>query len=132
LLCYKGKSPAKIIEISTKDYQPLSIIEDVGLFNHDVIITEEYLYTLSTKTGELVEYNRNNKTINRYKVCMDIDFWWVRGMKKINNSIYIFVGENWNKSERFPAVLVKEFDIDSKKILSNNILPLKGSCFQII
>jgi hypothetical protein len=132
LFCYKGNTPAKIVEISKKDYQPLNIIEDVGFFNHDIIATDEYLYTLSTQTGELVEYNRKDKTINRHKACIDAEFWWIRGMKKINNSIYFFIGENWKKFKTLPLIVVREFDLETKNIVSTNLIPLKASTYQII
>lgn len=133
LLCYKGKQAAKIIEISSKDYQPLSIIEDVGFFNHDLISTSNHIYTISTQTGELVDYNRNNKIIEKYKICEKLDYFWIRGMKKINNSIYIFVGnKNDNVSTNFPAIIVYEFDINTKKIISTNMLPLSESILQVL
>lgn len=132
MLSFKDKAPSKLLEISSKTYQPLNIVEDIGMFNHDIIATEEYVYTLSTKTGELVEYNRVNKTINKYKVSMDSEFWWLRGMKKINDSIYVFIGENWTKFKTLPIVLVREFDITKKQLTSTNIIPLEGSVYHVI
>jgi len=132
LLSFKGKFSSKILEISKNNYQLINIIDHVGFFNHDLIATNNYLYTLSTQTGELIEYNRINTSIKKYKISAEFNFWWLRGMKKINNSIYVFIGKNLANNTNFPITIVREFDIESKKIISTNLLPLKGSTYQII
>ena len=63
---------------------------------------------------------------------MDNDYWWLRGMKRINDSIYVFIGENWKTTIKIPMIVVKEFDMNSKKMLSTNLIALKASCYQII
>lgn len=132
LLSMKGKGSSKVIELSSKDYQPINLIDNFGNFNHDLLVTGDKIYSISSNTGEFVEYDRNSNTFQRYSITPYPNDWWARGFKKIENSMYIFIGEHQNSFKNIPFTIVKEFDLIEKKIISTNLIPLKGNIYQVI
>jgi hypothetical protein len=132
LFSVRGLSSSKVLEISKKDYQPIQIIEDFGTFNHDIVVTDESIYSVSTHTGELIEYCRKTQTFQRHLICRNVVDWWPRGLKKIDDTIYVFVGENFKSTKKFQFNIVREFDLIDKKIRDTHLIPLIGSIYQII
>jgi len=129
LLSFLGNRPSKIVELSIEDYQPINVIDNFGIFNHDIFVTDNKIYSLSTCSGELIEYDRKYKNIQKHLITPDHQNFWMRGMKKNGDSMYIFLGKHRQSSGS--AILV-EFDLIEKKIKSNFTIPFNENIHQVI
>jgi hypothetical protein len=86
------------------------IIHSTGYKGHGIIIKDNFLYTLSTGTGELIAVDLNTKKENRYKV-VDPNTTFLRGLIYTNGKFLIGCSVNFKILNSIKHSYIAEVDI---------------------
>jgi hypothetical protein len=105
----KSKKPSEYGFFDKKTLN-IEIIYSVGLIGHGIIIKDNFLYTLSTGTGEFIAVDLNTKKENRYKVA-DFNTTFLRGLIYTNGKFLIGCSVNFKTPNPIEHSYIAEVDI---------------------
>jgi hypothetical protein len=86
------------------------IVYSSGFAGHGIVIKDNFLYTLSTGTGELIAVDLNTKKENRYKV-VDLSTTFIRGLIYTNGKFLIGCSVNFKTLNPIKHSYIAEVDI---------------------
>lgn len=99
------------------DTEKVSFLFDAGMCGHNIKIVDNFLYTLSTQEGDLLEFDMNTKQIVNYKLVNPKKVF-LRGLEKYKKGI-IFCGSllyDENIAEDVKDPFIGYFDIQNKSM----------------
>jgi hypothetical protein len=89
---------------------------DAGYCAHNIGIFKDVLYSLSSDTGEIIEYNLNTKKL-KYYLAVDSEITFLRGLSIFNNKMYFGASNNFNVNPSIKQNCnILSFDFETKKI----------------
>jgi hypothetical protein len=86
------------------------IVYSSGFAGHGIVIKDNFLYTLSTGTGELIAVDLNTKKENRYKV-VDSNTTFLRGLLYTDDKFLIGCSVNFKTPNPIKHSYIAEVDI---------------------
>jgi hypothetical protein len=98
-----------------KDTLEVSVIADAGYCSHGIAILDNKLYSLSSKTGDIIEIDLETKKIN-YLPCVDPNKIFLRGLDIYNNYIIIGCSNNHNVPMNKDNCFISIFNPKDKSI----------------
>jgi hypothetical protein len=98
-----------------KDTLEVSVVADAGYCSHGIAILGNKLYSLSSKTGDIVEIDLETKKIN-YLSCVDPNEIFLRGLDIYNDCIVIGCSNNHNAPINKDNCFISIFDPKNKSI----------------
>lgn len=95
-------------------------IVEMGRSCHNIVIDGDFLYTLSTGTGNLLKYNMSDKSMEKFGIADPKEDNFLRGMDRfgdklfIGNSNFMPFRKQENKSEvKYRKAYVYQFDMNT-------------------
>jgi hypothetical protein len=101
------------------------IIYASGFAGHGIIIKDNFLYTMSTKTGELIAVDLNTKKENRYKV-VDPSTTFIRGLIYTNGKFLIGCSVNFKTPNPIKHSYIAEVDIIAGTLKKHDLEGIKA------
>lgn len=108
----KQKSKYEVIDLVTYNVKH---IVDAGWCSHGVEIINNILYSLSSATGELIEHCLINN-ITRYYKLVNPEETFLRGLDKIDNTLYIGCSNNHDHSIINNNCFIATFNTNNKEV----------------
>jgi hypothetical protein len=105
----KGLQPSQYGFFNKNTFQA-QIVYASGFAGHGIIIKDNFLYTLSTGTGEFIAVDLNTKKENRYKVA-DSNTTFLRGLIYTNGKFLIGCSVNFKTPNPIKHSYIAEVDI---------------------
>jgi hypothetical protein len=68
---------------------------DAGHASHNIVIYKEILYSLSSDTGEIIEYNLQTKEL-KYYLIVESNLTFLRGLAIVDNKLYFGASNHFN------------------------------------
>lgn len=88
---------------------------DAGHCAHNIVIYENVLYSLSSATGEIIEYNLDTKDL-KYYLIVESDLTFLRGLAVVDNKLYFGASNNFNVNPPIKENCnIFAFDFQTKK-----------------
>ncbi len=82
---------SEILTIDEDSFELLDRIELSGKCCHDVLVTEENIFSLCTGNGSILKIDKKSKLqIASHKVC-DSEKFWLRGLKPLNDELVVAI-----------------------------------------
>jgi DNA-binding beta-propeller fold protein YncE len=97
------------------------IIYSTGYAGHGIIIKDNFLYTLSTGTGELIAIDLINKKESRYKIVDSSSVLFLRGLVYINGKFLIGCSVNFKTPNPIKECYIAEVDIIEGTLKRHNL-----------
>jgi len=98
-----------------KDTLEVSVIADAGYCSHGISILDNKLYSLSSKTGDIIEIDLATKTIN-YLPCVNPSEIFLRGLDVYNDYIVMGCSNNHNAPMNKDNCFISIFNPKDKSI----------------
>ena len=118
----RGKELSYYGYFDKTDHKVRHII-DLGTCGHNILITHNIMYTLSTGTGELYEIDLEEKKVAVFKVA-DPSEVFIRGLALYKNKLIIGCSVNFKTGKDLSAYLL-EMNIITKQFKQYNLPKLK-------
>ena len=110
-----GKKQSEFWRFNKKTLKTEYLI-DAGHCAHNIAIYNNTLYSLSSDTGEIIEYNLDTKKL-KYYLAVDSEITFLRGLAIINDKLYFGASNNFNVDPPIKQNCnIFSFDFESKKI----------------
>ena len=102
----------------TKNGSNRELVLEAGYCCHNIVILHNKLYSLSSCTGELLEFNLTSKILKKYKIVSTATTEFLRGLQVYNNHLIIGVSNHYMclatpKKDPFSRLII--FDIGTKE-----------------
>jgi hypothetical protein len=125
---------SEILEIGLTDFQFKNRIKDIGIFNHNLAIYKDHLYSVSSLTGKLMRHSFESKENQFFDLHNDFDKFFLRGMVEIDEKLFIalskkFVEDVYEKTARHCLIL--EYDLETQSICDEHFLNLNKAILDI-
>ena len=98
-----------------KDTLEVSVVADAGYCSHGIAILDNKLYSLSSKTGDIIEIDLVTKKIN-YLPCVNPSKIFLRGLDVYNDYIVIGCSNNHNAPMNKDNCFISIFNPKDKSI----------------
>ena len=97
---------------------------DAGHSSHNIVVYKNTLYSLSSDTGEIIEYNLNTKNL-KYYLAVVSEITFLRGLAIVEGKLYFGASNNFKVIPRIEKNCnIFSFDFKSKKI--DHVIHLDG------
>jgi len=96
-LCDHNKQNPSYILKCNKNFDIIDKYENIGFENHNICIMDDFLYTLSSKKGELVKINLTDKKKEKINISFN-DKSYAKGLAY--NNKYFLIGLNQQEPDR--------------------------------
>ena len=126
----RSHSYSEILEIGLTGFQFKNKIKDVGIFNHNLAIYKNHLYSISSLTGKLMRHSFESKENQFFDLHTDFDKFFLRGMVEINGKLIIVLSKNiYLKTAEHCFIL--EYDLKTQSICDKHFLDLNETILDI-
>ena len=126
----RSHSYSEILEIGLTGFQFKNKIKDVGIFNHNLAIYKNHLYSISSLTGKLMRHSFESKENQFFDLHTDFDKFFLRGMVEINGKLIIVLSKNiYLKTAKYCFIL--EYDLKTQSICDEHFLDLNETILDI-
>ena len=126
----RSHSYSEILEIGLTGFQFKNKIKDVGIFNHNLAIYKNHLYSISSLTGKLMRHSFESKENQFFDLHTDFDKFFLRGMVEINGRLIIVLSKNiYLKTAKHCLIL--EYDLETQSICDEHFLDLNETILDI-
>jgi hypothetical protein len=131
-LLFHKNGDSEILEIGLTDFQFKNKIKDVGICNHNLVIYKNYLYSISTQTGNLMRHSFESKENQFFHLHTNFGKFFLRGMKEIDGRLFIALSKRINGYlKTVKHCLILEYDLETQRICDEHFLDLNETILDI-
>lgn len=87
----------------------------IGRLSHGIRVTKKFLYSLSTGTGQLMEYDKEGK-LHAYFIVDPVRYF-LRGIRYHNGLLYFVASQNFKNKTPVEECWLYVFDVETKTML---------------
>ena len=114
------KQLGMIVNLDKQTLQKNYAVE-IGMKLHNIVIIGSSLYTLSTGTGELIEFDLETRECTQYPLAPS-DQIYLRGMVNLDGNLLISHSRHFKTSSNRGFSYLKLFDVEEKYVTENYIV----------
>lgn len=136
-LLFNKRVYSEILEIGLTDFQFKNRIKDIGIFNHNLVIYKNHLYSISSQTGKLMRHSFKSKENQFFDIHNDFDKFFLRGMKEIDGKLFIALSKRIVRigyQKAFSTAnhcLILEYNLETQRICDEHFLDLNETILDL-